>query len=145
VDRARLAQRDDLTIAMPDAPYYRTRIARLLPGPKLLTITRMEEFLDDEGDRFDGMLFIAELGSAWTLLRPEFTSVVPEPPLQGVPMAYPLPMGETALKNAVDNWIELKRGDGTIDQLYDHWILGRAAEDPTPRWSVIRDVLGWWD
>ena len=32
-----------------------------------------------------------------------------------------------------------------IDQLYDHWILGRDAEKRGPRWSVIRDVLGWVD
>ena len=25
------------------------------------------------------------------------------------------------------------------------WILGRAAKDPAPRWSVVRDVLGWAD
>ncbi|MBW2447092.1 MAG: cation:dicarboxylase symporter family transporter [Deltaproteobacteria bacterium] len=145
LDRERLAQREDMTIAMPDAPYYRTRIARLLPGPELVTVTGMEEFLADESGRFDGMVFVAELASAWTLLRPEFTTVVPEPPLQGVPMAYPLPLGETAWKNVVDNWIVLKRGDGTIDQLYDHWILGRTAKDPVPRWSVARDVLGWMD
>ena len=29
------------------------------------------------------------------------------------------------------------------EQLYEYWILGRATEDTGPRWSVIRDVLGW--
>jgi ABC-type amino acid transport substrate-binding protein len=60
-------------------------------------------------------------------------------------MAYPLPLGEPDWKNVVDNWISLKRGDGTIAQLYDHWILGRDAEERGPRWSVARDVLGWLD
>jgi ABC-type amino acid transport substrate-binding protein len=62
-----------------------------------------------------------------------------------VPLAYPLPLGEPEWKNVVDHWIELKESDGTIDQLYDHWILGRDAEKRGPRWSVIRDVLGWVD
>jgi hypothetical protein len=29
--------------------------------------------------------------------------------------------------------------------LYDFWILGRGAASTEPRWSVIRDVLGWVD
>jgi hypothetical protein len=33
--------------------------------------------------------------------------------------------------------------DGTIQTAYDHWILGRTAEEKKPRWSVIRDVLHW--
>jgi len=37
----------------------------------------------------------------------------------------------------------LKRRDGTIDALHQHWILGRDAVGRRPRWSVIRDVLHW--
>ena len=44
-----------------------------------------------------------------------------------------------------DAWLRLKRGDGTLDQLYEHWILGQGAQDREPRWSVIRNVLGWVD
>jgi Na+/H+-dicarboxylate symporter len=145
LDREWVARNQDLVIAMPDAPYYRTRMARLLPEPELVTVTGLEEFLEDDSGRFDAMIFVAEIASAWTLLRPEFASVVPNPPLQSLPMAYPLPVGEPAWKNAVDTWIELKSGDGTIQQLYDHWILGRTAVRREPRWSVVRDVLGWID
>jgi ABC-type amino acid transport substrate-binding protein len=91
------------------------------------------------------MIFVAEIAATWSLLYPKFSSVVPDPPFQGVPMAYPLPLGEAEWKNAVDNWIELTKRDGTIPLLYDHWILGRGAEDRRPRWSVARNVLGWID
>ena len=40
-------------------------------------------------------------------------------------------------------WIELKKRDRTIDNLFDHWILGQATESSGQRWSIIRDVLGW--
>ena len=33
--------------------------------------------------------------------------------------------------------------DGTIDRLYDHWVLGKTAEPRDPRWSVVRNVFGW--
>ena len=49
---------------------------------------------------------------------------------------------ETGLRNT---FIELKQKDGTIEALYDHWILGRDAGGTEPRWSIIRNVLNWID
>lgn len=43
----------------------------------------------------------------------------------------------------VSNWIELKRKNGTIDSLYEYWILGGGSRDREPRWSIILNVLGW--
>jgi len=40
---------------------------------------------------------------------------------------------------------DLQRKNGTIQELYDHWILGRNAQPTQPRWSVIRNVLHWVD
>jgi hypothetical protein len=34
---------------------------------------------------------------------------------------------------------------GTIDRGRDYWVLGRGAEATGPRWSIIRNVLGWVD
>jgi hypothetical protein len=41
----------------------------------------------------------------------------------------------------VDTWIELKRRDGTIDELFAHWILGQDAAPRHPRWSILDDML----
>jgi len=30
-----------------------------------------------------------------------------------------------------------------IDRAYDYWILGQGAVVKRPRWSIVRDVLGW--
>jgi hypothetical protein len=29
--------------------------------------------------------------------------------------------------------------------IYDHWILGKTANQRQPRWSIIRNVLHWVD
>ncbi len=39
--------------------------------------------------------------------------------------------------------IQLKQKDGSIDALFQHWILGRDARKTNRRWSVLHDVLGW--
>ena len=85
----------------------------------------------------------AERGSAWTLLYPQFTVVVPEPGLVKVPLAYPLSGHDEAFASFINTWIDLKRKDGTIDALYAYWVLGRNAAPPHPRWSIIRNVLHW--
>jgi proton glutamate symport protein len=43
----------------------------------------------------------------------------------------------------MNNWIELKRKDGTIDAIYKHWILGQETTLRQPRWSIVRNVLHW--
>ena len=45
----------------------------------------------------------------------------------------------------IDHWVELKKLDGTIEEVYNYWILGKRSEQKEPRWSIIRNVLGWVD
>ena len=80
-----------------------------------------------------------------TLLYPKYTVVVPEPGIVKIPLAFPVARRDQDWASFLNTWIELKRRDGTIDALYDHWILGKQAAKRQPRWSVIRNVLGWVD
>ena len=116
-----------------------------LPHARLTAIPSAREYFRAEEGTFDGALHAAEIASAWTLVYPQFTVVVPEPGRIRVPIAYPMPYGATDLVRYVDAWIELQREQGSIEKLFEHWILGRLAESREPRWSVIRDVLGWVD
>ena len=61
-----------------------------------------------------------------------------------VPLAYPVAHRDVQFLSFLDRWVELKKRDGTIQDLYDYWILGKNAEPPVPRWSVGHDVLHWW-
>jgi ABC-type amino acid transport substrate-binding protein len=79
------------------------------------------------------------------LRYPEYSVVVPGPDLIKVPLAFAMPRGEGELAAFVNTWIDLKRRGGTIDELYQRWILGRAATPPRPRWSIMKDVLNWTD
>jgi ABC-type amino acid transport substrate-binding protein len=74
------------------------------------------------------------------LLHPQFTVVVPQPGLVRIPLAYPLARDEEWRK-FVDQWLELKRKDGTLEELYAYWILGRDAAEKRRRWSIWDDVL----
>jgi hypothetical protein len=43
----------------------------------------------------------------------------------------------------VSSWIDLKRRDRTIEELFAYWMQGRLQARRKPRWSVVRDVLHW--
>jgi ABC-type amino acid transport substrate-binding protein len=91
------------------------------------------------------MLHGAESVSAWTLLYPHFSVVVPQPGVIKAPFGFAVARGASEMGEFLDTWIDLYRKNGTLNTLYDYWILGRNEEDDEPRWSVIRNVLGWVD
>ena len=135
----------DLTVGVPDLPHFSERVQGYLPNAELVVLESPQIFLEHEDGAIDAMVFSAEAGSAWSLLYPQFSVVVPQPDVVRLPVAFPLKPGDERMRIFMNTWIGLKRGDGTMEKLYDYWILGRSAESTTRRWSVIRDVLHWVD
>ena len=110
---------------------------------EIVAFDSAEEMFPSPREPVDALLLTAERGSAWTLLHPEFSIVVPMPGRIQVPLAYPV--ADLEMARFVDTWIDLVRKDGTIQELYDYWILGRTARGRAPRWSIVRNVLHWVD
>jgi len=136
---------DHLTIGVPDVPYYISKIQEYLPKAKIKVLGSPREFFKDADMSMDALVYTAESGSAWTLLYPEFSVVLPSSDLLIVPLAFPVVRDDRRLVDFLNAWIDLKQKDGTIDRLYAYWILGKGAETYEPRWSVIRNVLKWMD
>jgi hypothetical protein len=59
------------------------------------------------------------------------------------PLAYPVARRDLEFARFLGIWIDLQRKNGTVQALFDHWILGRDATPKQTHWSVIRDVLHW--
>ena len=118
----------------------------ILPEAVLQPIVDMEEqrqVLDAGLQGLDAIADMAEEGAAWTLLYPEYSLVVPRP-TKSIPVAFAVAHGNLELLNAVNAWLVSEKALGNIDELYDYWMLGSGSlQDKPPRWSVIRDVLGW--
>ncbi|MGH8526898.1 MAG: substrate-binding periplasmic protein, partial [Gammaproteobacteria bacterium] len=131
-------------VVVPDVPYYIDRLKARAPALKLQVMDTIKQIEDGlKKGTFDAVVLPAERGSVLTLLYPKYTVVVPEPGVVKIPLAYPVARRDQEWVQFVNTWIELKRRDGTIDALYGHWILGKQAGKRQPRWSVIRNVLGW--
>ena len=132
-----------LTVAVPDVPYYVDTIHELLPDASIERFDDVDALLGGTGAKVDAIVFPAERGSAWTLMYPRYTVVVPTPSRIRLPLAYPLARNDEAFARYINTWLELKEKDGTLSALYDYWILGRTGEAGARRWSMMRDVLRW--
>jgi len=132
-------------IGILPSPYYKEKLRRYLPQAELVTLDSPRQFFTRAKGELDALLYSAEAGSAWTLVYPEYTVAVPRPDVLTVPIACAVARGEEEMVIFLSQWIALKKRDGTLESLYDYWILGRPPEHKSKRWSVIRDVLGWVD
>ncbi len=131
-------------IGILNVPYYIERLRGYLPRAEI-EITTVREFFESRGEELDALFFTAEIGAAWTLLYPQYSVAVPKPDVVSVPLAWAAASGDLETAHFLGTWIELKRAIGVLDRLRDRWLLGRDAAPRRPRWSVLRDVLGWRD
>ena len=139
---ASIGQLEGVTVGAVNVPYYLAELRDRAPNLKIELLPPEIDLINEE-PRLDAFMLPAERGSVVTLLHPQFSIVVPEPSPVKVPLAYPLPMHDGDWAGVVNTWIDLKRRDGTIDQLYRHWILGQESAHRPRRWSIIRNVLKW--
>lgn len=133
-----------LGIVQSDAA-LRHQMKRALPEVELVWVSSPREFLRGNLPELDAVVYSAEGGSAWTLLYPAYSVVVPRPSTSKLSTGYPLPRGDQEWESFVSEWVQIVRKDGTVTALFEHWIHGTGAEDTEPRWSVIRNVLHWVD
>ncbi len=136
---------DSPTIGVPQIPYLIRYLEEKYPNAKLIPIDSLRPFLRRQAPELDAVLCAAEAGSIWTLVYPDFSVAVPQPDVVSIPIAFPIAQEDERMVAFLNRWIELQRQDGTLDHLHEYWIQGREAEQTTPRWSVIRNVLGWVD
>jgi len=145
-DREKLETLRELTIAYP-APvrYIKPSVEFSLPMIKFnwIEIDSFEEFFSQEGESIDALLVEAEIGTAWTLLHPTYTVVIPESSKLNIPLGFAVPRGQHDFAALLGRWLHAKQATGDIQTAYNYWVLGQGAEKREPRWSVMKDVLGW--
>ncbi len=116
-----------------------------LPEAEFVVINSPRLFLSGEAAGIDAMVFPAEMGSAWTLMYPGFTAIVPEGMDVRVPVGLVVPSGQQEFVSYLNNWLGVNVKIGMVADLHRHWVLGQELTLPPRRWSIIHDVLHWAD
>jgi proton glutamate symport protein len=119
-----ILQRDDLILGIPENFYYEKAIAKTFTHGKAWEISTPRLFFKPEYSHIDAMLFGAAASSAWTLLKPSYTVVVPKPELAPLYMAFPINKNDHSFELFMRNWISMKQQSNTIDKLFNYWIKG---------------------
>ena len=151
-DRSAFAFRDSIRAVSPlrlgvvPISYVVSAVREYAPGAELEVLRTKPEllrFLRGEMPDVDAVVMTAERGAIRSLHHPQLSVVVPDPPIMTIPVAYVIGEGDERLRQSVNTWIDFLKRDGAIDNLRDYWVYGKDAKPREPRWSIIRDVLGW--
>lgn len=142
LSRETINQIEDPKLAFLEGSYFEERIRTRFPEVDFMALDSEAEFFELAGE-VDALVTSAEGGSAWALFHPGYTMVNPIQPPVKIPLVYPLGEDNGYYYALVNDWIDLRKKDGTIDALFAHWILGKGGDDRQPRWSIVRNVLGW--
>jgi Na+/H+-dicarboxylate symporter/ABC-type amino acid transport substrate-binding protein len=127
-----------LRVAAPSLPYFLTVLQREFPDLQVVPVAMrdIDGILSGKGEPVDALCLTAERGSFLTLLYPAYAVAVPHPLEIRLPLAYPVGRHDLEMTRYLATWIDLKKKDGTIQALYEHWILGR--EPPRSPSGAVR-------
>jgi Na+/H+-dicarboxylate symporter/ABC-type amino acid transport substrate-binding protein len=109
----------------------------------IVELPSVKDYFNGSRSDLDGMIMLASSASAWTLLYPNYTVVVPQPNMVRLPVGIATRQADWELSLFIDQWLVIEQSRGAIDRAYAYWVLGQGAEQKTVRWSIKRDVLGW--
>lgn len=134
---------DDLKLGIVDSGYYKDEVQALFPNAKLIPIHKPRRFFTGQFPDIDAFVYSAEAGSAWSLVYPAYSVVVPKGLTLKAPVGLTLPLGQADYVRFINTWLQLKKDNGFRQQVYDYWILGENPKKVVPRWSIMSNVLGW--
>jgi Na+/H+-dicarboxylate symporter/ABC-type amino acid transport substrate-binding protein len=134
-----------LRLGIENTPEGLELIQTYFPKAEIVLINSSQEqrqMLESGNETVDAIFDQAEEGSAWTILYPEYSLVVPQP-TSFLPVAYAVAHRNEELMKAVNTILLIEQSNSRVDEIYRYWMLGEGSRiREIPRWSVLRDVLG---
>jgi len=119
-----IKNRADLTIGIPETFFYKHAVENYFTQGKAWEISTPRLFFKEKYQHIDAMLYGAAAASAWNLLHPEYTVVVPRPAVKPLFMAFPINKNDHEFELYMRNWLTMKKQNKTLDKLFDYWIQG---------------------
>ena len=139
---AEITSVDSLRVGILTESQFAEAVRRHVPRAETVQVESTRWFFEEEHD-LDALILSGEAGAAWSILYPSFQVVVPTRRRVSMPFVYAMARHDEDLAQFIDFWIELQKSMGRIEDLSSYWIRGVGIVAPTPRWSILRDVLGW--
>lgn len=139
------AQREQKIGILVSVDFMHDRVREYLGTPyaTFVNLATPREFFEGRRPDLDALFVRAEVASAWSLLHPEYSVVIPQPAIFKAPSGVAVSRAYAPdLAAFVDDWLVIQQASGTVQRAHEYWVLGRGAEEKRPRWSILRNVLG---
>lgn len=140
---ARINRLGRLRLGVSNGSFFEDRAREHFPNAEIVPLDSIRLFFDDPSLHLDALITQAESGAAWTLIYPNYSVVNPLQRRDSAPVSIAIAGFDPGLDQALATWVTLKKLDGTIDKLFQHWMLGKMEGPGNKRWSIARDVLHW--
>jgi ABC-type amino acid transport substrate-binding protein len=143
LSRAAIESQGELTIGVLDDPLMVALAQRLLPKAKVVGLASYDD-LPQHGE-VDASIWTLEQAKTWAAVRADYAAVVPRDLGGELMMAYLMAADAPEFRNYLNYWLKLQDVNGFRERMVRKWIEGKPEQKREPRWSILRNVLGWHD
>ncbi len=134
---------EDLKVAVFDSTVIKHLADRFFPEAQFETVADYGISLKDIN--FDAAVWTLEQARAWALANVGYTAVVPKDAGAPLSLAFLMPPNSPVFLRYVHDWLDLQRVEGFQAAQKSYWLEGKPRSNNRPRWSILRNVLGWVD
>jgi ABC-type amino acid transport substrate-binding protein len=143
LSRAAIEAQNNLTIAVFDDPVMTALAHRLLPEGKVVVLPDYDDLPNHP--EIDAAIWTLEQAKSWAAPRADYAAVVPRDLGGHFLIAYLMPENALRFRDYLDYWLRLQDVNGFSGRMVRKWIEGKPDPEKEPRWSILRNVLGWYD
>lgn len=120
-------------------------IQEIFPEAKIVKLANTEDAFVQALDRneVDAVFMTRERSQLWVLGHPKYAAVSPSGFSAPLMISYLVPHGAYQFLNFLNYWLKLRENDGFQVENFNYWMLVRPEITAEPRWSILRNVLGW--
>ncbi len=122
-----IKRRKDLIVALPEMHFYKNALQAYIKQDKIVDIASPELFFNQKYQHIDAMLLGAATASAWTLLYPNYSVVIPQPTQPLLSIAFPINRHDHAFEVFMRYWIKIKQQSRMFDKLYHYWVEAKKT------------------
>jgi proton glutamate symport protein len=138
--RAEITSRPGVRIGVFNDPVLLPRVQRTFPNAQIVVVPNYNVLPDFS--QIDAAIWTLTQAEALAAAYPQLAAVQPSDAGDPYLFAYLMPPNAEELANFINYWLQLKRSDGSEQQERDYWIKRLPRENASPRWSILRNVLG---
>jgi len=138
-----LSEVDSFNICYFERREVAQEYASSFENARIYPITDLNQFFHQsptDSIHFDAYLTSAERASGLSIMHPGYKVVNPIPYHINNALVFPI-IKSTIWKKYVNNWIDYRKHDGTIDRIYKQWILGQEYKKKERVWSVYDNII----